>query len=249
VRHILPLAVALAAIYSSATAAVCVDVTWRVRPTQSQLFGVWPRQAFERGENGRARITCKVSVQGALHDCLVDSEDPPSSGFGGAAVALTPQLLMNPATCDGKPVEGEATIPVRFSGLTPHGSTGSRLAQGAQTGSRLSIPASQASSVVVVANVPWLAAPTYAQVVAAYPERARQDRAGGHVALRCDFDGEGRLANCGVLTEAPPGHGFGAAAHALAKDFQAPRTAAHGASSRVSRPQPRPRASWSATWL
>lgn len=218
-RFILSLAFALALLGPSVRAAVCKTSNWRVKPTQAQLLGVWPREALRRGQDGKALIACKVSVQGALHDCAVVSEDPPNTGFGGAALALTPQFLMTPFTCDGKPFESDVRIPIHFTGLTGL----------PPTGSILPLPASSLGH-SVIARVPWMDAPTYAQVLAAYPDKARRTHVGGHVALNCRFDGGGRLAGCEVLSENPAGAGFGKGAKTLAKAFLAPRTDANGLS-------------------
>jgi TonB family protein len=210
----------LAALAASATGAVAGDTRpgWRHRPTPEQLLAVWPHQALERGVDGKAVISCSVSVQGGLYDCKVVSETPPQMGFGAAAIALTPQFLMTPKLHDGVPVTGGVvTIPINFSGLG--GGVGSHVRGG---------PAFD--TIRMFSSVPWLEAPTYAQVVAAYPAKARDAKVGGHATLNCRFDGQGRLTDCDVLTEDPAGMGFGKAARSLVRDFMAPRTDDAGAS-------------------
>jgi len=194
---------------------------WLVRPTPSQLQAVWPAAAYQRGVGGSATLQCKVSVQGALRDCVVMSEDPPGLGFGVAALALTPQLLMKPATRDGAPVEGAVVIPVSF-GAPPHPERPSETFPGR-------IPDAAPAGDRVVTGVNWLSAPSYAQVVAAYPARAAAGRVGGHVAMSCRFAGDGRLADCAVISEQPSGYGLGAAARTLARDFLGPRVDGAGA--------------------
>ena len=71
----------------------------------------------------------------------------------------------------------------------------------------------------VAAQTPpaWVAAPTLKQVAAAYPPRARADRAAGRAELSCRPGAGGRLRDCGVVSETPGGYGFGAAARRLAE--------------------------------
>lgn len=204
---------AAAAVSAAACPAVSADTdpSWRRRPTPGELLAVWPRAALEKGVGGKATISCKVSLQGALYDCTVVSETPPGLGFGGAAIALTPQLLMNPPTHGGKPVAGGSVrIPINF-----------------ESPGRPQLIAGGGS---VISNVPWIEAPTYAQVVAAYPAKARDAKVGGHAVLDCHFDGQGRMAGCDVISEEPKGYGFGKSSKALAADFLGPRTDGGGVS-------------------
>jgi TonB family protein len=206
---------------------------WLVRPTSSQLLAVWPVDAVRKGLNGRVMIHCRVSRQGALFGCEVDSESPPGEGFGAAALALTPQFVMKPATRDGQPAESQVEIPINFSGLEPtHPQQGPQVV----TGSRIPGDAHAASVAGaqqdphdrIVSSVRWLEAPSYAQVVAGYPAKASAAKVGGHVALNCRFGAEGRLSSCDVISEIPSGYGFGAAARALARDFVGPSIDAGG---------------------
>ncbi|MGA0601628.1 energy transducer TonB [Caulobacter sp. KR2-114] len=189
---------------------------WRRRPTPEDLLAVFPHAALQRNIGGKATITCKVAVQGALYDCKVDEEKPAGMGFGDAAIALTPQFLMTPELHDGVAVGGaEVTIPINFA--APGGTLGSRA------------PSFQ-NMVPVISNVPWIEAPNYADVVAAYPKKARAEKRGGHVVLDCSFDGQGRMKNCSVIDEDPRGYGFGSAAKSLTARFLGPREDRDGVS-------------------
>jgi len=198
---------------------------WKHKPTEADLKAVWPRDALRKGLGGVAEISCTVTVQGMLRDCVVISEDPPSMYFGMAALAMTPQLLFTPATHDGKPVESRVRFPVRFHGLPG--------VREARTGSNLMGGMSEPGP-GVVGGVQWLTAPDYADVVAAYPEKARVGKVGGNVALNCRFTAEGRLRDCDVISEQPGGYGFGPAARELAKDFAALVDKAHPPRSEIS---------------
>ncbi|HEX3701259.1 MAG TPA: hypothetical protein VHV27_11370 [Phenylobacterium sp.] len=67
----------------------------------------------------------------------------------------------------------------------------------------------------------WAVAPSYADVLAAYPARARASRQAGHAVIFCDFALDGRLSQCIPVSEAPLGEGFADAARKLARDFRA----------------------------
>lgn len=186
---------------------------WLRKPSPQDLLVVWPKKAWERGVGGKARIHCLVSVQGALYECIVGSESPPGENFGAAAIALTPQFLMKPATLNGKPVISMVSIPMNFempTGAGPNSSVGSRQ--------------------MVDAAMAWPEAPNYAAVAAAYPKRARATNVGGRATLDCAFTKEGRLVRCSTVTEAPHGLGFADAAKVLAKQFRAFTTTSTGAS-------------------
>src|SRR5205814_10111810 len=88
---------------------------WLRKPTERDLLVVWPKAAWRKGLGGKATIACLVSPQGAVYDCVPTSESPPGENFGAAAVALTPQFLMRPATLGGQPVLSPVTIPINFA--------------------------------------------------------------------------------------------------------------------------------------
>ncbi len=177
---------------------------WLRKPTQRELLGVWPKAAWAKGQDGEARIVCLVSTRGALFDCLIESESPAGAHFGDAGLALTQQFLMKPAMLKGEPVVSMVTIPLNFranGGGGPASSFGSRQ--------------------VVQPVMAWPEAPTYAEVAAAYPAKARAARIGGRATVNCSLDKASRLTSCDTALEEPKGQGFGAAAKVLAKRFRA----------------------------
>jgi TonB family protein len=66
------------------------------------------------------------------------------------------------------------------------------------------------------AQVVWTAAPTAADLAAAYPAKAKAEGVGGAVDLVCTGGRDGRVTDCDILGESPRGYGFGAAARRLA---------------------------------
>jgi len=184
---------------------------WVKRPSLNDLEAVWPTRALKEGYGGKATLSCTVTVQGALRACQVVEESPSGGGFGGAALALSPQFMMKPALKAGAPVEATVRIPIRFP--QPDKATGSRLRPATDTdfkGER------------VFTNLPWRQAPSYSEVLAAYPAKARTEKVSGGVTLDCRIGKDGGISGCDPMQETPEGYGFGAAARALSRLFVTP---------------------------
>lgn len=181
---------------------------WLHKPTSKDLLVVWPKAAWAKKMGGRTSINCIVNPQGALLDCVPLFETPPHENFGAAAIALTPQFLMKPAMLKGGPTLSVVNIPINFP-VPPGGQAWPPADPG-----RITAPAAMA----------WLAAPTYAEMIAAYPKKAREAQLAGHATIDCGFTQAGSLIDCTTISEQPKGEGFGAAAHNLAKRFRAPAT-------------------------
>lgn len=208
------LAISAALPCAALAADTIVHATWLTRPNAEDLLGVWPAEALKRGKGGKAVLSCTVTTTGALVECQVASETPAGSGFGQAAISLTPQLLMSPATRNGVPfAERGVKIAINFDGAGPE--TGSRI------GGQMSMAPLPDRA---IADVPWIAAPTYDQVVAAYPEKARAKAVAGRVVLSCVFKADGHLTGCSTVREEPDGYGFSSAARSLVAHFVAPTT-------------------------
>lgn len=170
---------------------------WVRRPTPETIAAVYPVAAMRAGRDGSATISCDVTVEGRLDRCRVVAEDPPGMGFGGAALQLAPQLLMTPKVRGGKPVVGQATIPINF-----------RTFGGGPTGKDR-----------LILDPPWETTPTAAQVAAAWPAAAK-DVPTGTATLRCRLTRSGGLGACETISELPKGKGFGAAAQRLKTNFK-----------------------------
>lgn len=190
---------------------------WQKLPSAEDLASVWPAKALKAGIGGKALISCIVTVQGTLRACHTVSETPEGSGFGGAAIALSPQFLMRPALKDGAPVEASVTIPVNFP--RPDRQTGSHLKPVTDT----DFPGER-----VYTGIPWITAPSHAEVMAAYPAKAREAKLGGTAVLDCRIGKDGGISACKVLNETPDNKGFGAAAKTLAGRFKGPTTDSKG---------------------
>jgi TonB family protein len=204
-------------------------VDWLKKPTENDLLAVFPRAALMAGVGGSATVNCIATVQSTLRDCHVKSEDPPGMGFGEAALVLTRQLQMRPAIKNGVPVEDRVNIPIHFPKLPAD--VAARLLPQKQPpfGSRLHDSSSEAANRGgVITGVTWLTAPTVAEVVAAFPAKARQEHVSGRVTLNCTFDRRGGLSACNPLVENPHAYGFERAARDLAARFTGPTSTAQG---------------------
>lgn len=209
--------VALAAAISAPAIAQDREADWLKRPTPETLRSVFPVAALRKGRSGSAAISCIATVQGALRDCKVVSESPADMGFGGAGLALAPQLLMRPAMRGGAPVESTVTIPINWdlSGLGPR------------------LTSSKSSRVYT--NLPFQRAPTVEQVLAAHPEKARAAKVGGMAVIDCRIGPDGGLSKCRTIREQPANYGFARAAKSLAPLFTTPINTPDGGTAEGSR--------------
>lgn len=202
------LAAAAAALVAAAAVAQSSDSNprWLRKPTPEELFAVFPSAAIEQGIDGKAVIECEAAPDGVLRGCRVVSETPPGMGFGAAALALAPQFKLSPAMRDGKPTSSTVRIPINFDG------------PGSSKVSADRIPRSEGSGPKTITRMPWAAAPTRADVAAAYPEKATGE---GLVMFDCVVAKDGGLERCAMMKEEPKGKGFARSARALTGKFRA----------------------------
>lgn len=185
---------------------------WKRAPSQQDFLGVFPKAAMDAGVDGKVRLTCRVTSTGLLTGCRVLSETPPGLGFGQAALAIAPQVLMTPAIKDGKPVEFEAiTIPINFEAPSP--STGSRVS---------GVPDLHGTTFTVLTKVPWTATPSTTDIWAAYPQSARERKLSGRITLECVIQKDGVIGACKARNLEANTEVFLPAARSLATKFRAP---------------------------
>ncbi|MBN8552239.1 MAG: energy transducer TonB [Caulobacterales bacterium] len=172
-------------------------VAWLERPSPEAIRAVLPTAALIRGISGEVVLSCLVTVDGVARDCEAQREDPEGMGFGAAAILLSRQFLLRPARLDGVPVEGRMATTIIFE-VDPRGGFGRRRSY--------------------LTNPAWLAAPTRAQMDAAFPDPDRGNE--GRAVLDCGISTDGELQNCRTLSEVPRGRGFGRAARSLTRHFR-----------------------------
>ncbi len=61
--------------------------TWKRTPHGGEFARYYPATAAFQGD-GRATITCELTAEGFLRNCVVDHEEPEGKGFGAATVKL-----------------------------------------------------------------------------------------------------------------------------------------------------------------
>jgi len=181
---------------------------WVRLPTEQELWSYYPAQATSQG--GRVLIHCNVTNRGLMQGCSLAQESPAGHGYGAAALAMAGMFVMRPMTVDGQPVGGsEINIPIKWE---------------AGAG-----PVPSQAVVKVFATAPWIAAPSTAEMAAAFPKAAVGQVAAAHVVMRCDMRNDGALGDCENISELPAGKGFARAAKSLIKDFRVPPAHAGGA--------------------
>lgn len=84
---------------------------WRQRPRDLERY--YPRRAMANNVRGEVVLDCLVDVAGAL-GCRVISETPANWGFGEAALRISRDYAMVPASRDGRLVEGRYRMRVPF---------------------------------------------------------------------------------------------------------------------------------------
>jgi TonB family protein len=80
--------------------------------------------------------------------------------------------------------------------------------------------------VAMIANPTWIATPDADMFARNYPARALRMNLEGHAVVECTVQADGALSGCSIVSEDPPGAGFGDATLQLTGSFRmAPRTA------------------------
>jgi TonB family protein len=160
------------------------------RPGPGAFASAYPHGAAAMGLSGRAQISCQVLPNGRLDKCKVTEEIPTGVGFGGAALSLARSFRLDPASEAAK--RGTIEVPIGF--------------------------ATSKDETEVLVDGPWLEAPTFKDVAAAYPYIG--GGVAGVVVLHCGLERDGRLTGCKTLYAVPPDREFDAAALKLSRLFR-----------------------------
>jgi TonB family protein len=163
----------------------CKGLTWAVLPTAEDVIGVYPPKARADGQAGRAILRCTLRGDGSLSECVVETEQPDTYGFGAAALQLSAKSRAAPPCAGADELKpGGVRLPIRFvlPGPPPRRFV---FAQVNGYGSRL------------------------APLGPYWPERALRGGIGGAVTMDCAVDEANRVSNCHIAEEAPPDQNFG----------------------------------------
>jgi TonB family protein len=88
---------------------------WQKGPTPAEMNAVYPPAAAKANLAGSATVECTVDASGLLADCAVVGESPAGSGFGAAAMALSPKFQMPLKSPSGASMVGRTVrFPVRW---------------------------------------------------------------------------------------------------------------------------------------
>jgi len=161
------------------------------RPTGQEFADVYPHAAANLGVGGRALLHCEVAARdGRLAKCRVIREAPVDAGFGGAALGLARFFRVDPQS--DAATRGELDLPIGF--------------------------ATSASADEQLTAGPWLEAPTFADIGAAYPDIG--GGVTGQVVLHCALERDGRLKACKSIYMQPTDREFDQAALKLSHLFR-----------------------------
>ena len=222
-----------------------VDSAGGADDAHGDAVAIWPRRAYNRGDDGRVTLSCRVDAHGLAEWCKVIGEQPSGQGFGRAALEMRPTFKLTPVQGpDGQPITAMMTVNVGFNApdfqVDSNGLGQSQMAHagpgalspvvGTVTGNRLEMRA-----VIMVDNPVWASAANFDDLARVYP--AKGGGAEGYAAAHCQVDRTGRdageLEHCQIIKEAPKAQGFGRAALSLMPKFRVlPATLArapHGA--------------------
>lgn len=88
---------------------------WASRPDGRQVAEAYPPLAMQMRIEGRSTLSCTVSTEGRLRNCVAMATTPTGLGFDSGALKLSESFRMTPKMEDGRPKpSGTVRIPIRF---------------------------------------------------------------------------------------------------------------------------------------
>ncbi len=195
-------AIGMAAAQDAPPAAITEPV-WVTEPARAQLH--YP---FDISEY-RAEVPLHCTVVGArLFNC--DALGSPSESFRSAAIEAVASARIAEQDRSGAPTNGrEITVSIQFPNPPIPVAVD---------------PPPAPPTPRILTNVTYLERPDPEQFVTLYPPRAMAEDVQGRVMLDCIAGSNGRIS-CTVVSEDPPGYGFGEASLRVSRYFRiAPQT-------------------------
>ncbi len=172
---------------------VVTNPTWATAPTRADLRAAYPKG---RKDAGAVTLMCYLRPSGALRSCTVDKGGP----FDSAARSLISKFTVDLTGVDPKRIQDvEVQVLIHFD------------------------PSDDldAGGATIVNRPNWKQLPGMDDFRAIYPAAAlAKGIKVGHGLVRCVVGGNGALGDCRILSEDPPGLGFGDAALKLAATFR-----------------------------
>lgn len=174
---------------------------WLAAPSDADVAKAYPRPALAARLTGHVVLRCRITGDGALHDCATITEAPSGKGFAAAARALTSRFKARITEQDSHALWRTATfisLPIHFS------------------------PPAAEGSPRYLAQVDWVKTMDAQAVQALFPAKALQAHVKvGDARLDCAIGAIGAVEDCRVETETPSEMGFGPSAAAIAVLMQA----------------------------
>ncbi len=180
---------------------------WHV-PEQFDIDHMYPSAADKRGIPGAVTLVCRASSV-ELTGCRVESEEPAGLGFGKAALFLSRLFTID---ADASPGSGHE-VRIRIDFTPPR-----RALLEPQAGDGQSLPG---RNIVYWDNGPSNGG---GSGEGDYTKR----RVSGRTLVRCRVEPTGALSNCAVVSDDPPGLGFGKGALASVRNLTLARKALDG---------------------
>lgn len=194
-KHSWALAILVAAIAGPVLAQDDEDAAgWRPQfiagAKPADVKAAYPKAAFDQKISGDVTLACVADTGGKLKDCTIFKEEPAGLGFGAAALQLVGKERIKTRDMSGASVAGRP-LKTDFAFLAPGD-----------------------------ANPDWVRKPSPQDMAGVFPKEAVKRNRDGRASIKCDVTVEGFLQNCKVVSEDPPGLGFGVAGLQLAPQFR-----------------------------
>lgn len=171
---------------------------------QAAILDFYPADAKAKGIEGEATLDCRRTPHGALTGCHLDAETPAGAGFGEAALAIAQRSHDDP-TVAAPQDEVDQPHPITFT------------FRRSPTEIEPNVLLPQ-----VIQPLAWLdIPPATTRSERYYPERAARMGVPGRAILDCYIGDDGRLTQCAIVNETPPGFEFGKTAMALTRLMKA----------------------------
>lgn len=168
---------ALAQTGAQTPADVVEEPDWLTNPSGADVISYYPDLVTDRSISGSVVLDCKLSATGRVDSCTIQQESPYGLGFGDASIRLLKDKgRFRPKKVNGRPVEGEVTVPFTIKSPT----------LGAN---------------YVIFQPLFARAPSFEDMLRAWPEGS--DAAEQVVVLRCSLRASGAVSQCQSAGRAP----------------------------------------------